>query len=152
MRLKKMEHDSVLGKGWKMFKKICLMLGIGIGVVAIISLFFWFPDSAETVITGTNSRDINGVDTYLVFTDYATMTNHDCKMLLKWKSDDVQATARRLKGKKVKIKKYGYDIPFFSIRENILSIKEVKPEEVELKKEEKPIADSKQEEKKEVKK
>ena len=106
-------------------KKIIFRVGIVLLMVFLWFSYCYFPDSIKTTITGTNSKNINGVDTYIVLTPYGIMTNYDNKLLWKFKSDNVQEKAKRLTGEEVTIKKYGVDIPFFSVRENILSITEL---------------------------
>ncbi len=105
-------------------KKILVAVSLVLLMLFTFLAYAYMPDSLTTVITGTNSKNINSVDTYIVLTPAGIMTNHDV-VLFKYRSDEVQEKAERLKGKEVIIKKYGIDIPFLSIRENILSINKV---------------------------
>jgi len=52
--------------------------------------------------------------------------NEDVWYRFKFDSGTVQNDAIRLRGKMVKIKKYGWRIPMFSMYENVLKITEIK--------------------------
>ena len=52
--------------------------------------------------------------------------SHSYSPCIKFNSGTVQNEAVRLKGKTVKIKKYGWRIPLFSEYENVVKIEEVK--------------------------
>jgi len=59
-------------------------------------------------------------------TEYRPFVNYDAKYRFKFNSGTVQNDAIKLRGKMVKIKKYGWRLPIFSIYENVVKIKEVK--------------------------
>jgi hypothetical protein len=63
---------------------------------------------------------------YMIATEYRPFVNYDCWYRFKFNSGNVQNDAIRLKGKMVKIKKYGWRIPLFSAYENVVQIEEVK--------------------------
>jgi len=63
---------------------------------------------------------------FMIATDYRPFVNEDVWYRFKYNSGDVQNEAIRLRGKSVLIKKYGWRIPFLSMYENVVSIKEVK--------------------------
>jgi hypothetical protein len=52
--------------------------------------------------------------------------NSDAKYRLKFDSGTIQNEAIRLKGKTVRIKKYGWRIAIFSMYENVVKIEEEK--------------------------
>jgi hypothetical protein len=52
--------------------------------------------------------------------------NEDAKYRFKFDSGTLQNEAIRLKGKVVRIKKYGWRVPILSLYENVVRIEEVK--------------------------
>jgi len=98
---------------------------IGLAVLACAVLYSYFiPDTIRTRIT---DAQLTKVDRYfMIATEDRPFVNHDAKYRLKFDSGDIQNEAIRLKGKTVRIRKYGWRIPFFSMCENVVSIKEVK--------------------------
>lgn len=99
-----------------MKKKIIVLLVI-LAVACLLGT--GFPDYTTTKITGHETH--KGM--YLVFTDHGTFKNEDNWGLLKWDSSDLQGKAMALKDEEVIIYKTGWRNSFFSMYENILSIK-----------------------------
>ncbi|MCX5913831.1 MAG: DUF1523 family protein [Deltaproteobacteria bacterium] len=62
----------------------------------------------------------------LIATDYRPFVNYDVWYRFKFDSGTIQNEAVRLKGKTVKIKKYGWRVPLFSEYENVVKIEEVR--------------------------
>jgi hypothetical protein len=63
---------------------------------------------------------------FMIATEYRPFVNYDAKYRFKFNSGTVQNDAIKLRGKMVKIKKYGWRMPIFSMYENIVKIEEVK--------------------------
>jgi Protein of unknown function (DUF1523) len=57
---------------------------------------------------------------------YRPFVNEDAKYRFKFNSGTVQNDAIQLRGKVVRIKKYGWRIAIFSMYENVVKIEEVK--------------------------
>ena len=88
-------------------------------------LFSYFiADSVLTTVTDAQMAKVDG--RFMIATDYRPFVNEDVWYRFKYNSGDVQNEAIRLRGKSVLIKKYGWRIPFLSMYENVVSIKEVK--------------------------
>ena len=94
-------------------------------VVILTLLYSYFiADTIETRITDAQMTKVDG--RFMIATEYRPFVNEDVWYRLKWDSGTVQNDAIRLKGKPVRIKKYGWRIPVLSRYENVVSIKEVK--------------------------
>jgi hypothetical protein len=108
------------------FKKPKVMATlIGIAVVIILVLYSYFvADSIETRITDAQMAKVDGI--YMIATEYRPFVNYDAWYRFKFDSGTIQNDAVRLKGKMVRIKKYGWRLPIFSEYENIVKIDEVK--------------------------
>lgn len=106
--------------------KICA-LGVAFVIVIIlvapIYSYLW-ADIIQTKITDVQMVKVDG--RYMIATEYGPFVNHDVWYRLKFNSGTVQNEAIRLKGKEVKIKKYGWRIPFFSMYENVVYVRELK--------------------------
>ena len=61
-----------------------------------------------------------------IATESRPLVNYDAWYRFKFDSGTIQNEAVRLKGKTVKIKKYGWRVPLFSEYENVVKIEEVK--------------------------
>ena len=85
---------------------------------------YFISDTVVTRITDAQMAKVDGK--FMIATDYRPMINVDASYRFKFNSGTVQNDAIRLKGKQVKIWKYGWRIPFFSMYENVVKIKEVK--------------------------
>ena len=111
---------------WKLFtsRKVKAVL-IGIAVFILLTLYSYFVgDWVETKITDAQMTKVDG--RYMIATEYRPLVNYDAWYRFKFDSGTVQNEAVRLKGKRVKIKKYGWRVPFFSEYENVVKIEEVK--------------------------
>jgi hypothetical protein len=110
----------------KLFKgvKVKLIL-IGIAACILIMLYSYFvADSVQTRITDAQMTKVD--QRYMIATEYRPFVNYDAWYRFKFNSGSIQNEAIRLKGKTVKIKKYGWRIPLFSAYENVVKIQEVK--------------------------
>jgi len=98
---------------------------IGIAAVVLLLLYSYFvADTVETRITDAQMTKVDG--RYMIATEYRPLVNYDVWYRFKYNSGTVQNEAVRLKGKVVKIKKYGWRMPLFSRYENVVKIEEVK--------------------------
>jgi hypothetical protein len=97
---------------------------IGIAAVILIILYSYFvADTVQTRITDAQMTKVDG--RYMIATEYRPFVNYDVWYRFKLNSGTIQNEAIRLKGKVVKIKKYGWRIPLFSEYENVVKIEEV---------------------------
>ena len=82
---------------------------------------------SDTVVTRITDAQMTKVDgKFMIATEYKPLVNFDASYRFKFDSGTVQNEAIRLKEKQVKIWKYGWRIPFFSMYENVVKIEEVK--------------------------
>ncbi len=104
--------------------KVKLIL-IGIAACILLLLYSYFvADWVQTRITDAQMTKVD--QRYMIATEYRPFVNYDCWYRFKFNSGTIQNEAIRLKGKPVKIKKYGWRIPLFSAYENVVKIEEVK--------------------------
>jgi len=97
---------------------------VSLAAIMLLILYSYFiPDTIRTRITDAQLTKVDGY--FMIATDYRPLVNHDAKYRFKFDSGNVQNEAIRLKGKEVKIRKYGWRIPLFSMYENVVSIKQV---------------------------
>jgi hypothetical protein len=97
---------------------------IGIAAVILLILYSYFvADTVKTRITDAQMTKVDG--RYMIATEYRPFVNYDVWYRFKLNSGTIQNEAIRLKGKVVKIKKYGWRIPLFSEYENVVKIEEV---------------------------
>ena len=107
-------------KTWK-FKAVL----IGIAAVILLILYSYFvADTVQTRITDAQMTKVDG--RYMIATEYRPFVNYDVWYRFKFNSGNIQNEAIRLKGKVVKIKKYGWRVPFSSAYENVVKIEELK--------------------------
>jgi hypothetical protein len=98
---------------------------ICIGVIILLAVYSYFiPDTVRTRITDAQMAKVDGQ--FMIATEYRPFVNYDAKYRFKFNSGTIQNDAIRLKGKEVKIRKYGWRLSLFSTYENIVSIKEIK--------------------------
>jgi len=98
-----------------------------LGTVACILLVLYSYFVADTIVTRITDAQMTKVDgRFMIATDYRPFVNYDAKYRLKFNSGTVQNDAIKLRGQMVKIKKYGWRIPIFSMYENIVKIEEEK--------------------------
>ena len=104
--------------------KVKLIL-IGIGVFIVLFLYSYFiSDTIRTRITDAQMTKVDG--RFMIATEDRPLMNVDVWYRFKFDSGSVQNDAIRLKGKMVRIKKYGWRIPIYSRYENVVKIEEVK--------------------------
>jgi hypothetical protein len=108
------------------FKSITVrMVLIGIVVCIMAVLYSYFV--ADTIVTRITDAQMTKVDgRFMIATEDRPFVNEDVWYRFKFDSGSVQNDAIRLKGNVVRVKKYGWRIPFLSRYENVVSIKEVK--------------------------
>jgi hypothetical protein len=108
------------------FKRVKFRAIITAIMVLILTLLYsyFIADTVETRITDAQMTKVDG--RFMIATEYRPFVNEDVWYRLKWDSGTVQNDAIRLKGKPVRIKKYGWRIPILSRYENVVSIKEIK--------------------------
>ncbi len=97
------------------------------GIAACVLLLLYSYFIADTIVTRITDAQMTKVDgKFMIATEYRPFVNYDAKYRFKFNSGTVQNDAIKLRGKMVKIKKYGWRIPIFSMYENVVKIKEVK--------------------------
>ena len=100
-----------------------ILIGIVICILTVLYSYF----VSDTIITKITDAQMTKVDgRFMIATEDRPFVNFDAKYRFKFNSGTVQNDAIRLKGKVVKIHKYGWRIPVFSRYENIVEIEEVK--------------------------
>ena len=85
---------------------------------------YFVADTITTRITDAQMMKVDGK--FMIATEDRPLVNYDAKYRFKFNSGTVQNDAIRLRGKLVKIKKYGWRIPIYSRYENVVKIEEVK--------------------------
>jgi hypothetical protein len=108
------------------FKSLQIRLTL-IGIVACIVLVLYSYFAADTIVTRITDAQMTKVDgRFMIATEYRPFVNYDAKYRLKFDSGTVQNDAVKLRGKMVRIKKYGWRIALFSMYENVVKIEEEK--------------------------
>ena len=98
---------------------------IGIVVCILMVLYSYFiADTVQTRITDAQMTMIDGK--FMIASEDRPFVNEDAWYRFKFDSGTVQNNAIRLRGKMVKIEKYGWRIPMFSMYENVVKITEIK--------------------------
>jgi hypothetical protein len=98
---------------------------IGIVTLVLLGLYSYFV--ADTIVTRINDAQMTKVNgMFMIATEDRPFVNYDAKYRLKFDSGTVQNDAIKLRGKMVRIKKYGWRIPIFSVYENIVRLEEEK--------------------------
>jgi hypothetical protein len=92
--------------------------------ILLLLYSYFVPDTIETRITDAQMTKVDG--RFMIATEERPYVNYDAKYRFKFNSGTVQNDAIRLKGKPVKIRKYGWRITIFSMYENVVSVREVK--------------------------
>ncbi len=94
-------------------------------ICILVPLYSYFvSDTVVTRITDAQMAKVEGK--FMIATDYKPLVNFDAPYRFKFDSGNIQNEAIRLRGQQVKIWKYGWRIPFFSMYENVVKIEEVK--------------------------
>lgn len=107
------------------FKKLkikAILYGFA-GFVLLILYSYFVSDTVETMITDAQMTKVDG--RFMIATQYRPLVNEDARYRFKFNSGTLQNEAIRLKGKPVKIQKYGWRVPLFSTYENVVAIREV---------------------------
>jgi hypothetical protein len=106
---------------WFKVKAVLICIGV---IILLVFYSYFIPDTVRTRITDAQMAKVDG--RFMIATEYQPFVNYDAKYRFKFNSGTIQNEAVRLIGKEVKIRKYGWRIPLFSMYENVVSIKEVK--------------------------
>jgi hypothetical protein len=112
-----------MGRLFRGFKSRAIVIGIAVCILTILYSYF-VADSIQSRITDAQMTKVDG--RFMIATEDRPFVNEDVWYRLKFNSGTVQNDAIRLKGKLVRIKKYGWRIPVFSWYENVVKIDEVK--------------------------
>jgi len=112
-----------MGEFLKKLKLRLILLGIAACILTVLYSYF-VADWVETKITDAQMTKVDG--RFMIATEYRPFVNEDVKYRFKFDSGTVQNEAIRLKGKPVRIKKYGWRVPIFSMYENVVRIEEMK--------------------------
>lgn len=98
-----------------------------IGVVAVILTVLYSYFVADTIMTKITDAQMTKVDgRFMIATEDRPFVNFDAAYRFKFDSGTVQNDAIRLRGRVVKVKKYGWRLPIFSLYENVVKIEEEK--------------------------
>ncbi|OGW36017.1 MAG: hypothetical protein A2010_01395 [Nitrospirae bacterium GWD2_57_9] len=104
--------------------KIKLVLFASCGFIVLLLFSYFISDTIETRITDAQMTKVDG--RFMIATEYRPFVNYDARYRFKFNSGTLQNEAIRLKGKPVRIRKYGWRMPVFSMYENVVSVKEMK--------------------------
>ena len=101
------------------------MVFAGIAVCILTVLYSYFvADTVTTRITDAQMMKVDGK--FMIATEDRPFVNYDATYRFKFNSGTVQNDAIKLRGKLVKVKKYGWRITLLSQYENVVKIEEVK--------------------------
>jgi hypothetical protein len=102
--------------------KFKIILAVIVFALLGLCYSYFISDTIETRITDEQMNFIEG--RFMIATEDRPLINRDAPYRFKFDSGNIQNEAVRLRGKQVKIWKYGWRIPFFSMYENVVKIKE----------------------------
>jgi hypothetical protein len=108
---------------FRSFKFKAIVTGSVVCILAVLYSYF-IADTIQTRITDAQMTKVDG--RFMIATEYAPFVNEDVWYRFKFDSGSVQNDAIRLKGKVVRIKKYGWRIPISSRYENVVKIEELR--------------------------
>jgi len=108
---------------FKRMKIKAVLIGMAVCILAVLYSYF-IADTITTRITDAQMMKVDG--RFMIATEDRPFVNFDAKYRFKFNSGTVQNDAIKLRGKLVKIRKYGWRIPMFSQYENVVKIEEVK--------------------------
>jgi uncharacterized protein DUF1523 len=108
---------------FKRRKTKVVLAAIAICILTVLYSYF-VADTITTRITDAQMMKVDGK--FMIATEDRPFVNFDAKWRFKFNSGTVQNDAIKLRGKLVKIKKYGWRIPLLSQYENVVKIEEVK--------------------------
>ena len=107
----------------KSFKLKMILIGIVVCLLTVLYSYF----VADTIMTRITDAQMTKVDgRFMIATEDRPFVNEDVWYRFKFDSGTVQNDAIRLKGRLVRIKKFGWRIPILSKYENVVSIREVR--------------------------
>ena len=112
-----------MGERMRILKVKAVLAVIVLAALAMLWSYF-VPDTVMTRITDAQMAKVDG--RFMIATDDRPFVNEDAGYRLKFDSGTIQNDAIRLKGKTVRIRKYGWRIPVLSQYENVVKIEEVK--------------------------
>jgi hypothetical protein len=115
--------ETSMAEFFKKFK-VRAVLFVALFVVLLVLYSYFIADTVTTRVTDAQMNKVDG--RFMIATEYRPLVNEDAKYRFKFDSGTLQNEAIRLKGKVVKIKKYGWRIPILSMYENVVKIEEVK--------------------------
>ena len=104
--------------------KIRAVLTVILVFILTIVYSYFIPDTVMTKITDAQMTKVDG--RFMIATEDRPFVNEDARYRFKFNSGTIQNDAIRLRGKVVRIKKYGWRMPLFSRYENVVKIEEVK--------------------------
>ena len=104
--------------------KIKIVLLAFFAFIVLLLFSYFISDTIETRITDAQMTKVDG--RFMIATEYRPFVNYDARYRFKFNSGTLQNEAIRLKGKPVRIRKYGWRMPVFSMYENVVSVKERK--------------------------
>ena len=109
-----------LFKSWKVRAVLA-----GLVIIVLTCLYSYFV--ADTIVTRITDAQMTKVDgRFMIATEDRPLVNYDARFRFKFNSGTVQNDAIRLKGRTVRIKKYGWRCSLMSWYENVVSIEEVR--------------------------
>ena len=108
---------------FRSFKLKAILVLIAVCILTVLYSYF-VADTIQTKITDAQMTKVDGK--FMIATEDRPLVNEDVWYRFKFNSGTVQNDAIRLKGKVVRIKKYGWRIPVLSRYENVVKIEEVK--------------------------
>jgi uncharacterized protein DUF1523 len=109
----------------ELFKRLkikVVLTGIAVCILAMLYSYF-VADTIATRITDAQMMKVDGK--FMIATEDRPFVNYDARYRFKFNSGTVQNDAIKLRGKPVRIKKYGWRIPLLSRYENVVKIEEV---------------------------
>jgi len=108
------------------FRKLKIKAILTVILVCILTVLYsyFIPDTVMTKITDAQMTKVDG--RFMIATEDRPFVNEDARYRFKFNSGTIQNDAIRLRGKVVRIKKYGWRMPLFSRYENVVKIEEVK--------------------------
>ena len=113
----------VMAEFLKRMKIRAILSGIVVCILATLYSYF-IADTVQTRITDAQMTKVDG--RFMIATEDRPFVNEDARYRFKFNSGTIQNDAIRLRGKVVRIKKYGWRMPLFSRYENVVKIEEVK--------------------------
>jgi hypothetical protein len=108
---------------FKRLKIRAILAGIVVCILAVLYSYF-VPDTIMTKITDAQMTKVDGK--FMIATEDRPFVNYDARYRCKFNSGTIQNEAIRLKGKVVRLRKYGWRLTLFSRYENVVKIEEVK--------------------------